>query len=192
MSNDAAPDAEVSHADHGRGTVLLDRGETLVVRFAHGIEEVPRQDVRADTAPAGEAEEVAALPTLLRLQAECIRSVNDAWGVFSRSRIDLLPHQLWVCRRVNAEWPARWLVADDVGLGKTIEAGLILWPLISRGTVRRLLILCPASLVAQWQQRLREMFDLPLRRLLAGAGHTPQRLLGHAPVRRRLARDAAA
>ena len=157
---DALPaDAEVLHAAHGRGTVLLDRGETIVARFAHGIEEVSRSELRTDEA-ADRGEGVAALPTLLRLQAECVRSVNDAWGVFSRSRIDLLPHQLWVCRRVNAGWPARWLVADDVGLGKTIEAGLILWPLISRGTVRRLLILCPASLVAQWQQRLREMFDL--------------------------------
>ena len=40
-------------------------------------------------------------------------------------------------------WPTRWLVADDVGLGKTIEAGMIFWPLLSRGTVRRLLVLAP-------------------------------------------------
>ena len=66
--------------------------------------------------------------------AICIRSVNDAWGVFARSRIALLPHQLWVCKRVLETWPTRWLVADDVGLGKTIEAGLILTPLLSSGT----------------------------------------------------------
>ena len=58
----------------------------------------------------------------------------------SRSRVKLLPHQLWVCRRVLERWPSRWLVADDVGLGKTVEAGLILTPLLARGTVRRLLI----------------------------------------------------
>ncbi len=51
-----------------------------------------------------------------------------------------------------------------MGLGKTIEAGLILWPLISKGLVRRLLVLCPASLVEQWQFRLREMFDIRLAR----------------------------
>src|SRR5262249_6602668 len=56
----------------------------------------------------------------------------------------------------------RWLVADDVGLGKTIEAGLILLPLISRGALRRLLILCPASLVEQWQYRMRTMFGIRL------------------------------
>jgi SNF2 family DNA or RNA helicase len=61
---------------------------------------------------------------------------------------------------VLERWPARWLVADDVGLGKTVEAGLILWPLLSRDTVRRVLILCPSSLTEQWQVRLREMFDI--------------------------------
>jgi SNF2 family DNA or RNA helicase len=45
-------------------------------------------------------------------------------------------------------------------LGKTIEAGLVFWPLIANGTVRRLLIICPASLVEQWNQRLRTMFDI--------------------------------
>ena len=54
---------------------------------------------------------------------------------------------------------AGWL-RDDVGLGKTIEAGLVFWPLIANGTVRRLLIICPASLVEQWNQRLRAMFDI--------------------------------
>ena len=102
------------------------------------------------------------LEVVTRVQAECIQSVNDTWGVFSLSRIALLPHQLWVCRKVLESWPTRWLVADDVGLGKTIEAGLILWPLLSRGTVKRLLVMCPASLVEQWQVRLRTMFDIRL------------------------------
>ena len=54
----------------------------------------------------------------------------------------------------------RLLIADDVGLGKTVEAGLILWPLLSSGKVKRLLILTPASLVEQWQYRLRTLFDI--------------------------------
>ena len=106
---------------------------------------------------------------LLRAQALAIGSVNDQWGVFSRSRVQLLPHQLWVCRKVSQEWPFRWLIADDVGLGKTIECGLVLMPLIASGRVRRLLILAPAKLVPQWQFRLKDMFDIQLQRYVAEA-----------------------
>ena len=153
----------VRHPRFGPGQVRVDQGDSVVVRFDHGIEEC----LAADLEPVeGLAERMAAgqpdpgLHVVTRILGECIRSVNDAWGVFSRSCIALLPHQLWVCKRVLESWPTRWLVADDVGLGKTIEAGLILTPLLSSGRVRRLLILAPASLVEQWQVRLREMFDV--------------------------------
>src|SRR5262249_39092168 len=52
------------------------------------------------------------------------------------------------------------LLADDVGLGKTIEAGLILSELMLRRRVRRVLIVCPASLRSQWQQEMRDKFSL--------------------------------
>ena len=144
---------------------MIDNGSTLVVRFAHGIEECEAADLEPVAAPSqvfDRDEWDVPLEVINRLQAEAILSVNDAWGVFSKSRVELLPHQLWVCRQVNERWPARWLVADDVGLGKTIEAGMILWPLLSRGTVKRVLVLAPASLVEQWQYRLRTMFDIRL------------------------------
>lgn len=156
---------QVHHPQFGSGTVLLDNGATRVVRFAHGIEEVAAAELE-DRASVLEAAESGAatspLEAIVRVQAAVIRSLNDAWGVFSRSRIALLPHQLWVCHRALREWPIRLLIADDVGLGKTIEAGLILWPLISRGVARRVLILTPAALVEQWQYRLRTMFDIRL------------------------------
>lgn len=160
-----ARDAQVRHARFGIGRVMLDNGPTAVVRFQHGIEECEKAALEL---LAGLAERIGRetwdvpLQVINRAQAEAIRSVNDAWGVFSRSRIELLPHQLWVCRKVNQTWPTQWLVADDVGLGKTIEAGMILWPLLARGTARRILVLCPAQLVEQWQYRLRTMFDIRL------------------------------
>ncbi|WP_052195348.1 DEAD/DEAH box helicase [Deinococcus radiopugnans] len=151
----------VWHAEHGAGRVELTRRMTAIVRFAHGLEEVLLSELeeRAEAPVSAPAADV-----LARVQAEAITSVNSAWGVFSRSRVALLPHQLWVCRQVITRWPSRWLVADDVGLGKTIEAGLILWPLLSRGLVRRVLILCPAGLVDQWLHRMRTMFDIRLTR----------------------------
>jgi ERCC4-related helicase len=156
----------------GFGKVEYDKRATVIVRFDHGIEECEREALRVvrsvvDCLAAEEWD--GPLPVVTRALAAAIVSVNDTWGVFSRSRIALLPHQLWVCRRVLAAWPARWLVADDMGLGKTIEAGLILWPLLSKGLVRRLLIVCPASLVEQWQYRLRTMFDIRVARYLTEA-----------------------
>lgn len=167
-----APDSLVRHAEHGPGRVIRDDGELVVVEFDGGH----IQRVRANALAA--VDELTArleagrwdppLPTVLRAAALSIRSVNDRWGVFSPTRIALLPHQLWVCRKVLERWPARWLVADDVGLGKTVEAGLVIDPLVTSGRVRRLLIISPASLVAQWQVRMRTMFGLRL------AQYTPE------------------
>ena len=157
------PGANVRHQRHGIGQVMLTDRDTAVVRFTHGIEQVLASELLVFTSldDAIRTQETApSLEVALRVQAAAIRSVNDAWGVFTRSRISLLPHQLWVCHRALKTWPIRLLIADDVGMGKTIEAGLILWPLLANRTVQRLLILAPAKLVEQWQQRLKKMFDI--------------------------------
>lgn len=158
-----APNTSVLHEKHGQGTVLLTDGETMVVRFGHGIEQVFTRDLTPILSVAEAVDSnrsVCSLQVVLRVQAEAISSVNSAWGVFTRSRISLLPHQLWVCHRALKSWPIRLLIADDVGMGKTVEAGLLLWPLLANRRVQRLLILCPAKLVRQWQMRLKRMFDI--------------------------------
>lgn len=147
----------------GPGKVEADKGATVLVRFLHGFEECRKEDLERVASiedSLGRAEWDSALDVVLKCQAAAIRSVHEGWGVFARSRIQLLPHQLWVCRRVLERWPARWIVADDVGLGKTIEAGLVLMALLSSRRIQRVLVLCPASLVEQWVVRLRTMFDL--------------------------------
>lgn len=163
---------KVRHKNFGFGTVEFDKGATTIVRFVHGLEECEKASLETISGPLEAVESGewhAPLRVVARTQAAAIESINDAWGIFSPSRIALLPHQLWVCRRVVEKWPARWLVADDVGLGKTIEAGLILWPLLAKGTVKRLLILCSAALVEQWQERLRTMFDIRLSQYVTEA-----------------------
>ncbi len=162
----------VFHSQFGTGHVEFSKGETVIVRFSHGLEECVADSLQAKLGIfeyIQKGEMASPLETLARVLSEAIVSVNDTWGVFSKSRIALLPHQLWVCHRVLRQWPAHYLVADDVGLGKTIEAGLILWPLIAKNHVKRLLIICPASLVEQWQYRLRDMFDIRLARYLPEA-----------------------
>lgn len=156
-------DSTVMHAVHGQGKVMMIDADTAVVRFTHGIEQVFSAEL---TNVPSVAEAIAgssissSLEVVLKVQAEAIASVNDAWGVFTRSRIALLPHQLWVCHRALQGWPIRLLIADDVGMGKTIEAGLVLWPLLASRRVQRVLIMAPARLIEQWQQRLKSMFDI--------------------------------
>lgn len=71
-----------------------------------------------------------------------------------------LPHQLETAKRVLLELRGRAILADEVGLGKTIEAGLILKEYLLRGLVRKALILVPASLVLQWTRELNEKFRI--------------------------------
>ena len=159
---------QVRHPTFGTGEVLLDNGATVVVRFETRIEECPTADLQRVDSLAQVLTRAEFDPPVDVIARSLLCEGGTRIGqrrlgrVFSRSRIALLPHQLWVCRQVNRTRPARWLVADDVGLGKTIEAGLILLPLLATGEIRRLLVLCPASLVGQWQFRLRTMFDIRL------------------------------
>ena len=71
------------------------------------------------------------------------------------------PHQERTCLRVLQEMRGRAILADEVGLGKTIEAGLVLKEYAIRGLVRRALILTPASLTGQWREEMESKFDLP-------------------------------
>jgi len=161
------PNQRVRHPRHGMGTVLMDRGETVIIRFTRGLEECLKSDLERVEAVEDRLQQSAwdvPLRVIARVQAEAITSVNESWGVYSPSRMELLPHQLWVCRQIVKQWPTRWLVADDVGLGKTVEAGMVLSALMSRRDMRRILIICPASLAEQWQERMLSMFDLRFAR----------------------------
>lgn len=82
-------------------------------------------------------------------------------------------HQLKILRRVAREFPRSYLIADEVGLGKTIETGLILRYLILSKKVKRVLVLAPASVQPQWQEELREKFNLHFWSYLQGELRDP-------------------
>lgn len=79
---------------------------------------------------------------------------------FIGARIDLIPHQLFIAHEVATRHAPRVLLSDEVGLGKTIEACLILHRLLVSGRVRRVLILVPESLVNQWFVEMLRRFNL--------------------------------
>ncbi|HZE88165.1 MAG TPA: SNF2-related protein [Verrucomicrobiae bacterium] len=74
----------------------------------------------------------------------------DGLGSFLGGRIHLFPHQLYVAERATRSDPVRWLLADEVGLGKTVEACLILNHLVRTGRARRTLVVAPETLTVQW------------------------------------------
>jgi superfamily II DNA or RNA helicase len=78
------------------------------------------------------------------------------------SLVDPLPHQITaVYEQMLLRQPLRFLLADDPGSGKTIMAGLLIKELLARGDLQRCLIVCPGSLVEQWQDELDRRFHLP-------------------------------
>jgi ATP-dependent helicase HepA len=79
---------------------------------------------------------------------------------FVGGRIDLIPHQLYIAHEVSARYAPRVLLSDQVGLGKTIEACLILHRLLLSGQASRILILVPDSLVHQWFVEMLRRFNL--------------------------------
>jgi SNF2 family DNA or RNA helicase len=83
----------------------------------------------------------------------------DELSSLSNSRVEIKPHQVGVLSRVAATYPHRFLLADEVGLGKTIEAGLIIKELKARGVANRVLVLAPSGIVSQWQFELKTKFN---------------------------------
>ncbi|WP_216330248.1 helicase-related protein [Rhizobium sp. X9] len=79
-----------------------------------------------------------------------------------QSSVIPLPHQLYALNRAVGQDRIRYLLADEVGLGKTIEAGLVLRELKLRGRAKRILVVAPKGLVRQWQAEMRQHFGEPL------------------------------
>ena len=87
-----------------------------------------------------------------------------------------LPHQLHVLNRAMETNNIRYILADEVGLGKTIEAGMIIRELKSRGLVSRILVVCPTGLVTQWASEMQEKFHEKFQVILPSDYDTIRRL----------------
>ena len=112
--------------------------------------------VRAETGPADHAERFR-----LKLLAHALENWNYLTGALDRLDVDPLPHQIHLVHRILSSANYNWLIADDVGLGKTIEVGLLLAALKRKGFARRVLVVSPAGLTRQWQDEMRFKFDEP-------------------------------
>lgn len=96
-----------------------------------------------------------------------LKHIFDPASAVAVGKIDPLPHQIeafvkmmdMLRPRSGLESRLRILIADDVGLGKTIIVGLVMKELLLRNRIRRILIVCPAGLQIQWEEEIKEKFE---------------------------------
>jgi len=105
---------------------------------------------------------------------EAGRLWNHADFAYGETAVKPYEHQDHIAATVLDSWPPRYLLCDEVGLGKTIEAGLCIKGFIASGRVDRLLILAPASVLKQWQQEMKTKFNLEVWRLGGKYCYGPQ------------------
>jgi SNF2 family DNA or RNA helicase len=169
-----APNVHVEHVRTGAlGVIKTVNGKpenrVCAVEFEHGSEEVPQSLLRptADAwgvlTSAGNGTTVYPYDGWLRRERHRLIDAfrNDLALGLSNSRIEPQLHQVSVALRALEKPQPRLILADEVGLGKTIEAGLILKELRARmgAELERVLIMVPASLVTQWRFELRSKFN---------------------------------
>jgi superfamily II DNA or RNA helicase len=160
------PGERITHHEFGQGVVLDPaRDGYLRAFFSVGERRVPVGSVRRELtrterilrAVDGGADR--ARRAWLSYEAHALPVMESASALTS-AKIDLLPHQVVLTHRVATSSPRRYLIADEVGLGKTIETALILRELASRGELNRALIVVPAGLINNWHRELNEVFNL--------------------------------
>lgn len=159
------PGSRVNHQDFGQGVVISSTDGYARVFFQVGERQLPvgtlkpvlghNETVVANVA----ADQHRADNVWLSWQAHELPLLDSASSLTS-AKIDLLPHQVVLTHQVAMASPRRFLIGDEVGLGKTIETALILRELASRGELNRALMVVPAGLVNNWHRELNEVFNL--------------------------------
>jgi superfamily II DNA or RNA helicase len=108
---------------------------------------------------AGPIANAAAERLSLNVIAHALSKWNEATGALDRLDVDPLPHQISLVHQILNSGHTNWLIADDVGLGKTIEVGLLLAGLERRQNIRRILFVVPSGLTRQWKEEMLSKFD---------------------------------
>jgi hypothetical protein len=160
-------------------------GDLLRLRPLSGSDEdttVLHLGLEPDVAPAsfpwprpnqeGSHADAVLLHDALRLS---LRRGAGPFRSFGQVDVSPRPYQLVPLMMALSQETVRLLIADDVGLGKTIEALLIIRELYDRGEIRRFAVLCPPHLVEQWVQELRTRFHFPAEAVTAGTARRLER-----------------
>src|SRR5512138_1296506 len=173
----------VHRAQRGWGVGIVvqvtDDGRRLVVRFAGrdgptvvssrdpALIEVPPETPIDEVGPAGPLQALAAgnpgTPHAFAVRARVLRLEAlrraDSIGALLSSRVHVLPHQVGAAGRILADRTPRFVLADEVGLGKTVEAGLVFAGMRQLGIAERVLVVVPEHLCFQWLAELFHKFN---------------------------------
>jgi len=150
--------------------------EEEVTGIVRGLEPVePAAFEYPNPSRAGDANQARLLRDALRLG---FRSSAGPFRSFGRIAVEPRPYQLVPLLMALKLDPVRLLIADDVGIGKTVEAALVARELLDQGDARRLAVLCPPHLAEQWQAELAEKFHIDAELVLAGTAARLERGLG--------------
>ena len=129
------------------GTLALMNGRT---EAPHALWPLELEGALLERLALGDLDDVDDFITRMNILHLLAIREADGLGSFLGGRVRLFPHQLHVAERASDTDPVRWLLADEVGLGKTIEASLILNRLVHAGKVNRCLVVAPETLTVQW------------------------------------------
>ena len=140
------------------GRILVVEFASATLRFAAASDALIPEDEDGRRAELSLMERLAAGDVddtndfLIRLDILHVLGAREADGLgsFLGGRVRLFPHQLHVAERATLQMPVRWLLADEVGLGKTIEAALIMNRLLHTQKIERCLVVAPEALTVQW------------------------------------------
>jgi len=155
-SKGADPGAEVvDSADDASPSRFAFSGTPMLHLDVDSVERIAAQ-----TAPSDESGQ-AFLHQLVAQRSSLTRGFQKLISLTATRDLEQYDFQIHAVQRVLRHMRGRAILADEVGLGKTIEAGLVLKEYVLRGLVRKALILTPVSLISQWREELRHKFDLP-------------------------------
>jgi superfamily II DNA or RNA helicase len=173
----------------GREWVVLPEStdDLLLARPIGGLDEevagiLPAiEPVTSTTFPLPSADDIGDFRSgrLLRDAARLsTRSASGPFRSFGRIAVEPRPYQLVPLMMALRLDPVRLLIADDVGIGKTVEAALIARELLDRGEIRRFAVLCPPHLAEQWQRELAQKFHIEAELVLSSTIQRLEREIG--------------
>ena len=150
---------KIEERPNGSHLLHVYTSEGQLRKLPSGLPHIEKLDSLIDRLAAGQSD----APLHYDLRERAIRLdlayKYDRFLSLTSNRIEIEPYQVQAAYEILNSYDHRYLIGDEVGLGKTIEAGIVIEELIARDRADRVLIVAPAPLTVQWQEEMREKFD---------------------------------